>query len=74
MAHAVEEVEEMTGLSKALVLNIGTLDHALVEAMIKAGKAANRKNIPVVLDPVELVLPLFAGRPCRPCYKRFVFR
>ena len=29
MAHAREEVEEMVGLAGALVLNIGTLEHAL---------------------------------------------
>ncbi|MFZ2630325.1 MAG: hydroxyethylthiazole kinase [Desulfosalsimonadaceae bacterium] len=52
MAHAPEEVEEMTGLADALVLNIGTLQSDWVTSMILAGKAANRKGIPVVLDPV----------------------
>jgi hydroxyethylthiazole kinase len=52
MAHAREEVEEMAALSSALVLNIGTLDVPFVESMILAGKAANRKGIPVILDPV----------------------
>ena len=52
MAHAPEEVEEMTGLADALVLNIGTLQKDWVTSMILAGKAANRKGIPVVLDPV----------------------
>lgn len=52
MAHAPEEVAEMTGLADALVLNIGTLQSDWVASMILAGKAANRKGIPVVLDPV----------------------
>jgi len=52
MAHAVEEVEEMAGLASALVLNIGTLSHAWVDAMLLAGGAATRRRIPVVLDPV----------------------
>ncbi len=52
MAHAREEVEEMVGLASALVLNIGTLDEGLVEAMLLAGKRANERGIPVVLDPV----------------------
>ena len=52
MAHAREEVEEMVGLAGALVLNIGTLSPAWVDAMIAAGKAANAAGIPVVLDPV----------------------
>ena len=52
MAHAKEEVEQMASISGALVLNIGTLTVDLVEAMILAGKKANEKKIPVVLDAV----------------------
>ena len=52
MAHAREEVEEMVALAGALVLNIGTLSPHWVEAMIAAGKVANERGIPVVLDPV----------------------
>jgi hydroxyethylthiazole kinase len=52
MAHAVEEVEEMAGLARALVLNIGTLSGPWIEAMFRAGRAAGRKGIPIVLDPV----------------------
>jgi hydroxyethylthiazole kinase len=52
MAHAVEEVEEMVSLAGALVLNIGTLFPAQVEAMLRAGKKANEKGIPIILDPV----------------------
>jgi len=52
MAHALEEVEEMISLAGALVINIGTLSPAWVEAMVKAGKEAQRRKIPVVLDPV----------------------
>src|SRR5919198_4546850 len=52
MAHAREEVEEMAALAAALVLNIGTLSPAWVEAMVAAGRAANEAGVPVVLDPV----------------------
>jgi hydroxyethylthiazole kinase len=52
MAHAREEVEEMTRLAGALVINIGTLSPHWVEAMLVAGKTANTAGIPVVLDPV----------------------
>jgi hydroxyethylthiazole kinase len=52
MAHAREEVEEMVGFAGALVLNIGTLSPAWVEAMLAAGRAGNERGIPVVLDPV----------------------
>jgi len=52
MAHAIEEVEEMVEAAGALLLNIGTLTPELVEAMVRAGKQANERGIPVVLDPV----------------------
>ena len=52
MAHAREEVEEMVGLAGALVLNIGTLSPHWVDAMLRAGRAANERGVPVVLDPV----------------------
>jgi len=52
MAHALEEVEEMVALAGALVINIGTLSPRWVEAMLAAGKAANKQGVPVVLDPV----------------------
>jgi hydroxyethylthiazole kinase len=52
MAHAPEEVAEMVEHSGALVLNIGTLTPAQVEAMLKAGRRANELKIPIVLDPV----------------------
>jgi hydroxyethylthiazole kinase len=52
MAHAREEAEEMVALAGALVLNIGTLSPPWVEAMLAAGRAANERGTPVVLDPV----------------------
>jgi hydroxyethylthiazole kinase len=52
MAHAPEEVEEMVGFAGALVINIGTLSAHWVDAMLLAGRAANARGIPVVLDPV----------------------
>ena len=52
MAHAHEEVEEMVGLASALVVNIGTLDPPFVEAVLLAGRRANEKGTPVILDPV----------------------
>jgi hydroxyethylthiazole kinase len=52
MAHAHEEVAEMASAAGALVLNIGTLSEYWIEAMLLAGKAANRAGVPIVLDPV----------------------
>ena len=50
MAHAREEVGDMSQIASALVLNIGTLTVELVEAMKLAADNANRRVIPVVLD------------------------
>ncbi|MNJ47849.1 Hydroxyethylthiazole kinase [compost metagenome] len=44
------EVAELVSAVDALVLNMGTLED--LEAMLIAGKEANRLNKPVVLDPV----------------------
>jgi hydroxyethylthiazole kinase len=52
MAHALEETAEMVAHAGALVLNIGTLTPAQVEAMLSAGKRANELGVPIVLDPV----------------------
>ncbi|MGE4569323.1 MAG: hydroxyethylthiazole kinase [Bacteroidales bacterium] len=52
MAHALQEMEEMTAIASALVLNIGTLSTSWVEAMVVAGKVASRRGIPIILDPV----------------------
>jgi hydroxyethylthiazole kinase len=52
MAHAEEEVEEMTAIARSLVINIGTLSAPWIAAMFKAGHAARRNARPIVLDPV----------------------
>ncbi len=52
MAHAPQEAADMTGISSALVLNIGTLTEELINAMLISAKAANEKSVPVVLDAV----------------------
>ena len=52
MAHASAEVEDMTEIASALVINIGTLSDTWIEAMHKAAKKAKEGQIPIVLDPV----------------------
>ncbi|CDQ41116.1 hydroxyethylthiazole kinase [Virgibacillus salexigens] len=52
MAKAKEEVEEMAAAADGVLINIGTTSLTELEAMKLAGKAANKKGIPVVLDPV----------------------
>ncbi|OOF43852.1 hydroxyethylthiazole kinase [Rodentibacter trehalosifermentans] len=52
MSDSLEEMVEMPNLSQALVINIGTLNGKEQKSMLLAGKTANEKGIPVVLDPV----------------------
>lgn len=52
MAHAIDEVEEMVGIARALVINIGTLSQPWIDSMMKAARAAKKRAIPIVLDPV----------------------
>ncbi len=52
MATSIEEVADMVSLADALVINFGTIDTQTFQAMIAASKAANKKGIPVIFDPV----------------------
>jgi len=52
MAHAEEELEDLIALANALYINIGTLDNYWIQSMFKAGKLAEKYNVPVLIDPV----------------------
>ena len=52
MAQAPQEMADIAVLASAVVLNTGTPDEAKFTAARLAGAAANRRGIPVVLDPV----------------------
>lgn len=52
MAHTHEELDELSAFSRALNLNIGTLEPYWVDSMLIAGRAAAKKGIPIILDPV----------------------
>ena len=52
MADHIDEVAEALACVQALVCNMGAI--ALTDSMIVGGKEANRRKIPVVLDPVAV--------------------
>ncbi|WP_338791978.1 hydroxyethylthiazole kinase [Bernardetia sp. MNP-M8] len=54
MAHAIEEVEEITSISSSLVINMGTLSDKWVDSMVLAAKKAKEINTPFVFDPVGI--------------------
>ncbi|MBT4506817.1 hydroxyethylthiazole kinase [Desulfobacula sp.] len=65
MAHAVPEVEDMAGIAGALVINIGTLSDAWIEAMFKAAKKALQRQIPIIIDPVGVGATQYRTRTAR---------
>ena len=64
MAHAIEEVAEMTALAGALVINIGTLAREWIEAMATAMATARERGIPIVFDPVGAGATTFRTQTC----------
>ena len=54
MADELKEVGDMVSICNALVLNIGTGNARTLVSMLEAGRVANAKNIPVLLDPVGI--------------------
>ncbi|ORZ33784.1 Hydroxyethylthiazole kinase family-domain-containing protein [Catenaria anguillulae PL171] len=65
MAHAENEMEAMTGIASSLVLNVGTLSDTWISAMLTAGRVANARGIPVVLDPVGAGATPYRLATCR---------
>lgn len=59
MAKSETEANDMASISDGVLINIGTITEADIPAMILAGKAANEKGIPVVLDPVGVAATPF---------------
>lgn len=52
MSDDIGDVEDITTICNALVINIGTLNENTIASMIAAGKKANELGRPVILDPV----------------------
>lgn len=52
MADETKEMKDITNISHATVLNIGTPNDALFEASLLAGKKANELGQPLIIDPV----------------------
>lgn len=52
MAHSIEELSDLSKITQALVLNIGTVDSTWLHAMQQAQCFAKKNKTPVILDPV----------------------
>ena len=64
MAHSIHEVADMAAMAGAVVLNIGTLSDSWVQSMLLAGKTANEKGIPVIIDPVGAGATPYRRKSC----------
>lgn len=62
MADQPDDAAEICLLANAVVFNIGTPGDRTLEAMLKAGRAANAAGIPIVLDPVGAGASSFRNR------------
>lgn len=54
MSDSPDECAEFTEKADALLLNMGTYSREKELAMLRSGKAANDKHIPVIFDPVGI--------------------
>ena len=69
MSDDPNETAEVAAASDALVLNMGTLSERHALAMLAAGRAANKKGIPVVLDPVGVGLTAFRKETAKAIFR-----
>ncbi len=52
MSVETDEIEDLVQISSAIVINMGTLDHAFVDRALLAAHTAKKCNKPVIFDPV----------------------
>jgi hydroxyethylthiazole kinase len=65
MAQEEAELDDITNMASAVLLNIGTLKQDEINHMLLAGKYANFKNIPLILDPVGAGASKFRTRTAK---------
>ena len=64
MTHQVEEIEDLTNISGAVVVNMGIPAGTLPEALYRAGECANRLGRPLIFDPVGVGASQYRNRVC----------
>ncbi len=73
MAEDPEEAAEVTAACGGLVLNMGTPNPRKMEAMFRSGEEANRRGLPVVLDPVGIGVSALRRETGRELLRRLRF-
>lgn len=64
MFHAPDEAAAVASAASALVVNIGTLDNNQLDAISLAVRAMNRRQMPVVFDPVGAGFTPYRNKAC----------
>ena len=64
MSHQVGEIEDLTGISGAVVANMGIPADTLPEALYLAGQCANRMRKPLIFDPVGVGASRLRNQVC----------
>ena len=54
MSYSYEEVDQIVSIASSVVINIGTMNSSNIDLFVNAGKAANKYNKPIILDPVGI--------------------
>src|SRR5690625_4221545 len=73
MAKELTEMTEIVKRADGLLINIGTSLQAEVPSMLIAGQTANKRNIPVVLDPVGVAASSFREETVRHLLNKISF-
>ncbi len=73
MADDPAEAEEITSICAGLNINIGTLNQRTIASMLIAGKRANERKHPVVLDPVGAGASAFRTETAQKLLKEIQF-
>ncbi|KGP70855.1 hydroxyethylthiazole kinase [Pontibacillus yanchengensis] len=73
MSKSNDEAADMASIANGVLLNIGTIKLDDMEPMLQAGIAANKKGIPVVLDPVGVGATPFRKEVCKTLLEHISF-
>ncbi len=73
MSVETDEIEDLVQISSAIVINMGTLDHAFVDRALLAAHTAKKCNKPVIFDPVGAGASKFRQKASEEILKQELF-
>lgn len=73
MSCAEQEAEDLVKISSAVVINIGTLNENFIALCETVCAAANKNNIPIILDPVGVGASQYRTQTCKKLIDNYQF-